>query len=86
MEACFPAEPVQENTHLSLLNIHSAPEIKVPASVCLRRAIALEMILHGLLFAANTLCETTASGGESDLTHQEGTPTLVSVTLPPLIL
>ena len=34
VEVCSPAEPVQANTCLSLLNIHSPTEIKVPASLC----------------------------------------------------
>ena len=36
VEACFPAEPVQANTHLSLLNIHSPSKINVLASLCSR--------------------------------------------------
>ena len=38
-----------------------------------RDVMTLEMILRGLLFAANIFCETTTSGGESGLTRQEET-------------
>lgn len=48
--------------------------------------MTLEMIPHGLLFAANILCETTTSGGESDLTRQEGTHFGFSNRLPMLLL
>ena len=52
MEACFPNEPAQAKTHLSLWNIHSPSEINGPASLRLGMP-TLEMVLHGLLFAAN---------------------------------
>ena len=34
VEACFPTEPAQVNTHLFLLNIHSPSEINVPVPLC----------------------------------------------------